>query len=142
MVDSVEAGAQSPARGVAVVLHYHHGCSLRSRSFHFRCRLNGRASERVGLGKKENNVLQEKIISGGVARRFALPRHGLRALARHWPTPTAATPSPPHAQRLSSQISNLDRLFRGERPERAVVPCRRKRSVTFYYLFFSNTATC
>lgn len=99
-----------------------------------------RTMERVG--KKENNVLREKIISGdgararagGGGRRGAVaagtlpPRHGLSSLRCHWSTRTTASSRTPHAQRLDFQILNLDRLFGCERSRRVYVSASRCRA--------------
>lgn len=87
------------------------------------------------VGKKENNVLREKIISGersagtaggrhgAVAAAGTLPpRHGLSSLRCHWSRRMPASSRTPHAQRLDFQILNLDRLFRCERSWRVYVP--------------------
>lgn len=98
------------------------------------------------VGKKENNVLWEKIISGDGARaRQATarrggggagtlpPRHGLSSLRCHWSTRTPASSRTPHAQRLDFQILNLDRLFRCERSRRAYVsPARCRAAICLF----------
>lgn len=94
------------------------------------------------VGKKENNVLREKIISGersagkaggrhgggAVARGTLPPCHGLSSLRCHWSTRMPAASRTPHAQRLDFQILNLDRLFRFERSGRVYVSAARCRA--------------